>query len=393
MELDQHEFLNYIIPTVLTGLLTACGKFDESTVCPAEPLEGMLHHHHHHHHHAHSGPIDTSATLDPSAFRHMRAAISQPNVLSTSAQFTPPDMSSLSLTSGEVDSSSGNFSTGDAISNAPPTRKHQLNTSLSESNLVASFPASTSQQQEMCILKLVDHLKTTGMNKEGCMVWAHAVVCNVHVDGGVYSVSAVNKLLQVQKMPLDWIAPQISRFFAAQLKSDAVARPLSLRSIDFLGKSSLIWGCGQAPSQRGSVDVGMFAAFWRWFHPLVECISYSGLWAFTQPRLLHGFLSKGVCVNMLKHAPPGTFLLRFSETRPKCFVIAYVHDDGCVQFVPVTCLGNTRGWHVALQDQQNSNGGGGVTFSTIQELILSVTVLKFLFPQTPKEAAFRLPSP
>ncbi|CAI5743904.1 unnamed protein product [Peronospora destructor] len=39
---------------------------------------------------------------------------------------------------------------------------------------------------------------------------------------------------------------------------------------------------------------------------------------------------------MRKRAPPGTFLLRFSETRIQCFVIAYVRDDQCVQFVPVT---------------------------------------------------------
>lgn len=403
MELDQHELLNYIIPSVLTGLLCRGGKFDESTACRFEQqhqISAADLHHHHHHHHVHGAAMDTSATLDPAALRRMKGAFSQPNVLTTSSlasslSASALGMSSLSLNDGSQGgghSTPGSSNSASSVTDAP-SRKHHLNASLSESNLTSSFPASSSQQQqEMCILKLVDHLKPTGMNGDGCLVWAHAVVSNVHVEGGNYSVSAVHRLLEVRKMPLDWVAPQISRYFAAKLENDAVSRPLSLRSIDFLNKSSLIWGCGKAPAQcGGSVDVAMFAAFWAWFHPLVECIAFSALWPFTQPRLLHGFLSKGVCVNMLKHAPPGTFLLRFSETRPRCFVIAYVHDDGCVQFVPVTCRGKNRGWHVALQDQQDaSTGSGGVTFPTIQDLLLSVTVLKYLFPQTPKEIAFRL---
>jgi hypothetical protein len=398
MELDQHELLNYIIPSVLTGLMCRGGKFDESTACRFEQMHPIpAADHHHHHHHVHGAAVDTSATLDPDALRRMKGAFSQPNMLtksslSSSQSASTLGMSSLSLKDGSHGSEHGASSSSSSSLMDAPSRRHQLSASLSESNLMSSFPTSSSQQQEMCILKLVDHLKATGMNDDGCLVWAHAVVSNVHVEGGHYSASVVHRLLEVRKMPLDWVAPQISRYFAAKLESDAVTRPLSLRSIDFLNKSSLIWGCGKAPAQcGGSVDVAMFSAFWAWFHPLVECIAFSELWSFTQPRLLHGFLSKGVCVNMLKHAPPGTFLLRFSETRPRCFVIAYVHDDGCVQFVPVTCRGKDRGWHVALQDQPNVAAScSGVTFPTIQDLILSVTVLKYLFPQTPKEVAFRL---
>ncbi|RLN36918.1 hypothetical protein BBJ28_00021159 [Nothophytophthora sp. Chile5] len=93
---------------------------------------------------------------------------------------------------------------------------------------------------------------------------------------------------------------------------------------------------------------------------------------------------------MLERAPPGTFLLRFSETRVRCVVIAYVRDDGCVQFVPVTCQPERGGWFVALQGDTDASQSSGVTFPTLQELLLSVNVLKFLFPQTPKEAAFAL---
>lgn len=380
MELDQHEFLDYIIPSVLAGLCK--GKFDQRTVCSfasnhhhsddgdrttAGHTELFVHSHAHHHHvHVRHG----TPPLPELGLRRMKGVVSQPNV------FAPPPfgLSAHSL------SESGDGEHGGAATD----KRQSLFSSLSESNLKGSLSSPTSQQ-ELCCLKLVDHVKSTGMSEDGCFVWAHAIVKNVHVDDGNYSAGVVHRLVEIRQMPLDWVAPQISRYFASKLKADAVNRPLSLRSIDFLSKSSLIWGCGKAPVQIGrTVDLDMFAAFWKWFDPLVACIEYSTLWPFTQPRLLHGFLSKGVCVSMLQHAPAGTFLLRFSETRRRCFVIAYVHDDGCVQFVPVTCKPE-GGWYVALQEDET-----GVTFSTIQDLILSVNVLKYLFPQTPKETAFHL---
>ncbi|KAL4156576.1 hypothetical protein PRNP1_005606 [Phytophthora ramorum] len=220
------------------------------------------------------------------------------------------------------------------------------------------------------------------------------------LQGHPRTICAVSQFLEKKDMELDqheflsYIIPSVSCFFATKLKGDAATRPLSTRSIDFLSKSSLIWGRGcAAPAQRGgAVSLHMFAAFWAWFRPLVDCILFSALWPHTEPRLLHGFLSKGACVSMLERAPPGTFLLRFSETRLRCLVVAYVRDDQCVQFVPVTWQPEREGWFVALQGESNAGGAesNGVTFPTLQELILSVNVLKFLFPQTPKEAAFTL---
>ncbi|CAI5743936.1 unnamed protein product [Peronospora destructor] len=52
------------------------------------------------------------------------------------------------------------------------------------------------------------------------------------------------------------------------------------------------------------------------------------------------------------------------------------------------------GWFVALQGQISTadSESNGVTFSTLHELILSVHVLKLLFPQTPKGVTFTLHS-
>jgi hypothetical protein len=285
----------------------------------------------------------------------------------------------------------------DSILNSNPFSAPRLTVSQSESGPVQDPQAlsSTSASQshaELYAIRLAASLKNSIRDEEGQMLWATSLIANAGgVDGDSnWNTAALQHLESTRTIPMDWLAPGISRYFATKLKADAAKRPLSVRSFDFLAKSTLVWGnSGRAPSQlQGNVDLEMFAHFWKWFPPLVECIAYSKLWSFTQPRLLHGFLSKGACVTMLQHAPPGTFLLRFSETRLRCFVIVYVTEQQSVQFVPVTCQHGENetqcdGWYVSLEED-----GSGVTFATIQDLILSVTVLKFLFPQTPKELAF-----
>lgn len=376
MELDQHEFLNYIIPSVNAGL--SVKKYDHSTTSfppfiletiqashAQEASRQMQHDHHNHHvhrHHLHHAHQPTWNSDAGDTARRMKAAASHSDVLLKN-----------SLKHSQSERGSSNFELNG--------RPHPLLASHSESDLVAAM--SKSSQRQMCLLKIADNVKWIIPSKEGQLVWANAVVTNSGVPDDEFTAAAVHQLLALRQLPLDWVAPHISTYFASQLRQDAVKRPLSLRSIDFLSKSTLVWGNGTAPAAQNSlVSLEMFAVFWQWFAPLTECIQYSRLWSYTQPRLLHGFLSKGACVNMLQRAPPGTFLLRFSETRLRCFVITYVHDDGCVQFVPVTCK-QEEGWYVALQEDNS-----GVTFPTIQDLILSVSVLKFLFPQTPKELAF-----
>lgn len=382
MELDQHEFLNYIIPSVNAGL--SVKKYDQTTgsfpsfiqetiqashATEASSLHNHHNHHHHHHHHNHQQSWDGVSGGVDDVMRRMKPAASHGDVLSK-----PP------LEHSQSERGANHFHHNASAAGRP----YPLLASHSESDLVGTMSATS--QRQMCILKIADHVKWAILNEEGRLVWAHAAVANADVaDDEGYTAAAVHQLTALHEMPLEWIAPHISRYFATELKHDAVTRPLSLRSIDFLSKSTLVWG-GTVPAQQdGHVSLEMFAVFWRWFVPLTECILYSHLWSYTQPRLLHGFLSKGACVNMLQRAPPGTFLLRFSETRLRCFVIVYVHDDGCVQFVPVTRKPQESGWYVALQEDNS-----GVTFPTIQDLILSVTVLKYLFPQTPKEVAFQI---
>ncbi|KAJ8574856.1 hypothetical protein ON010_g4356 [Phytophthora cinnamomi] len=417
MELDQHEFLSYIIPSVNTGLCMSKLEGTASSNCSLElrndqemlalartsSMDGCYSHshEHHHHHHHHGIPSCIEEGLEyqhrlhgsethEAAPRRMKLVASQSDIFTAK--------SPLGLTSQQMTSSGGEVQDVDC----PPSSTRPLVSSRSEPSLTGSIAGPTSLQQ-ICLLKVADHVRPIIQSEGGSLVWARAVVINATLsnldrsdkgsrDG--YSAAVMRQLQELKDIPLDWIAPQVSCFFATKLKGDAARRPLSTRSIDFLSKSTLVWGSeGVAPAQRGgAVNLRMFAAFWGWFRPLVDCILYSTLWPHTEPRLLHGFLSKGACVSMLGRAPPGTFLLRFSETRLRSLVIVYVRDDQCVQFVPVTWQPDRGGWFVALQGDTATDGAesNGVTFPTLQELILSVNVLKFLFPQTPKEAAFTL---
>ncbi|KAG7390826.1 hypothetical protein PHYPSEUDO_006648 [Phytophthora pseudosyringae] len=417
MELDQHEFLSYIIPSVNTGLCVSkldatalnCGsnshqqRHEQETLrlTKAKSVDGCdsheHEHHHHHNHHCISSSIEEGveyqhrvhgANAHGAASRRMKAVASQSDIFTAKSSLDMSVGQQMSTTDYERQRSSNT---------------HPLISSRSEPSLTGSITSPTTSLQQLCLLKVADHVRPIIQSEGGSLVWARAVVINatlpdhLNLEGGLkdgYSATVVRQLQELKDIPLDWVAPQVSCFFATKLKGDAAKRPLSTRSIDFLSKSSLIWGHGSAaPAQRGgAVSLRMFSAFWSWFRPLVECILYATLWPHTEPRLLHGFLSKGACVSMLERAPPGTFLLRFSETRLRCLVIAYVRDDQYVQFVPVTWQPERGGWFVALQGDANSGDAesNGVTFSTLQELILSVNVLKFLFPHTPKEAAFTL---
>ncbi|GMF26827.1 unnamed protein product [Phytophthora lilii] len=417
MELDQHEFLSYIIPSVNTGLCMSklgatstpsCAldlhqrRHDQEMLALAHTTsdDGCYSHSHEHHHHFHHHGLPScidegveyqhrlqGTNARGAALRRMKPVASQSDIFTTKSSLEASSDHKAALNDGEKPSA-----------DRPPPNSHPLISSRSEPSLSGPITAPTTSLQQLCLLKVADHVRPIIQSEGGSLVWARAVVINAALPDypnrsnkaqDSYSSAVVRQLQELKDIPLDWVAPQVSCFFATKLKGDAAKRPLSTRSIDFLSKSSLIWGPGcAAPAQRGgAVSLRMFAAFWGWFRPLVDCILFSTLWPHTEPRLLHGFLSKGACVSMLERAPPGTFLLRFSETRVRCLVIAYVRDDQCVQFVPVAWLPERTGWFVALQGVGDAESNG-VTFPTLQELILSVNVLKFLFPQTPKEKAF-----
>jgi EF-hand fold domain/STATa Immunoglobulin-like domain/SH2 domain/Dictyostelium STAT, coiled coil len=68
--------------------------------------------------------------------------------------------------------------------------------------------------------------------------------------------------------------------------------------------------------------------FWGWFGPIVQTLRFkrhiNSLWF---DGLIYGVISKEQCNRELLAHTEGTFLIRFSETYPGLFAVAYVSDD------------------------------------------------------------------
>jgi len=69
--------------------------------------------------------------------------------------------------------------------------------------------------------------------------------------------------------------------------------------------------------------------FWSWFGKTVKKLRYQRhilpLW---QTGLIHGFLSREAVQEILRQQEAGTFLIRFSESNPGEFAVAYRIDEG-----------------------------------------------------------------
>jgi hypothetical protein len=77
-----------------------------------------------------------------------------------------------------------------------------------------------------------------------------------------------------------------------------------------------------------SVNVPKFDRFLQWFMPVLQQIRFKKhirpMWL---QGLIFGFIDKEKCNRTLAAFEEGTFLLRFSESSPGQFAVAYVSDD------------------------------------------------------------------
>ncbi|RHY20475.1 hypothetical protein DYB36_008398, partial [Aphanomyces astaci] len=343
---DEGEFLHYLIPAVIAGLDPASKQHFSTDYCP------LL-------------PYTVSSKKEP------------PSDMSRSHDDKLVPVATLPIS-------------------CPPPPLHQPPSS-------SSTPASDGlSPQQLQLFAIKRQVEGSIASSEGCMIWAHAVV---EFNKSTASSVDVCQVAALTSVPFEFIGQQVSRYFASKIRQDAVLRPLSTRCMEFLSSSDRIWGtirtnviycldnatllgrAGVSPNtRRGLVDLDMFGAFWTWFQPLLSCIKTSQLWGFKHPRLLHGFISKSSCVNMLSPCVPGTFLLRFSETKASCVVVVFVTSGGRVEMVPVEYKHTVpRRFEVYLQDS-----GAIVSFSTLPELVLNVHVLKFVYPHTPKHNVFQV---
>ena len=100
-----------------------------------------------------------------------------------------------------------------------------------------------------------------------------------------------------------------------------VHRPLSEFDLTYLSKRFF--------GGRAVVDQHQFDIFWEWFGTTMDTLRHQrpvlALW---WQGLVYGFASKEDVEVALRNEAPGTFIIRFSETFPGSFAIAYATAEG-----------------------------------------------------------------
>mmetsp|Transcript_8438 Transcript_8438/g.21313 ORF Transcript_8438/g.21313 Transcript_8438/m.21313 type:complete len:661 (-) Transcript_8438:84-2066(-) len=123
-------------------------------------------------------------------------------------------------------------------------------------------------------------------------------------------------------IPWPLFANTMHAYFLKATRQDASApvRAISLREWDYF----------QQKYFGGAANVTPAAAvnFWNWFGQATQTLRFkrhiSALWF---SGLIFGVLTKDECAAALQHQPAGTFLVRFSETYPGLFAVAFVTED------------------------------------------------------------------
>lgn len=111
-----------------------------------------------------------------------------------------------------------------------------------------------------------------------------------------------------------------------QAQATGTHRPLSEFDLVYLNKKFF----GGKPV----VDQSQFDTFWQWYGAALDTIRHQrpilGLW---WQGLVYGFASKDDVNVALAREAPGTFLIRFSESFPGSFAIAYTTGEGVKHYL------------------------------------------------------------
>ncbi len=122
-------------------------------------------------------------------------------------------------------------------------------------------------------------------------------------------------------------------------------------------------------SQTGSVTRYKFTEFLKGFGPLESCIE--NVRKLVSAEWFHGFISPTDSIKFLESTPVGTYLVRFSGSKPGSFTLDYVLKQGHVRSVR---LNN----HVSGGFEVQQQGGNSKVFKTIHDLITTYSKISVL---------------
>jgi len=129
-----------------------------------------------------------------------------------------------------------------------------------------------------------------------------------------------------------------------------------------------------------------FSNFLPWFQAFKYLIlKIQAEWSQIQPKLIYGIISRDVAASLLAASPPGTFLIRFSNTQQGAIALAYVAANKKVRNSLIT-LNSTGKFQTDVEEVENTDYNAATSLS---ELIMHLKPLTTLYPKFAKSNAFR----
>jgi len=154
-------------------------------------------------------------------------------------------------------------------------------------------------------------------------------------------------------------------------------RPLSSMDLQII-KEKL-----ETQSPPDKVTLQAFTQMWPWFRSLEDTINQiQNDWCKDNPKVINGILSRGHTEDLLRTAPVGTFLLRFSENFKNlgCLALGYVEENKSITH----SLLDVKNGVFEMQTKSQI-----ITFNSLSELVLTCKPLRVLYPNTDKTRVFQ----
>lgn len=193
----------------------------------------------------------------------------------------------------------------------------------------------------------------------------------------------------------------IGRYFERRVLGAKIRR-LEASDFDLFASDEALWRQSDGPPpaetalKHGRDVAGVpisrkkLEPFWRWFWQAVTTLRRTAAWStgLNGPALgFAGFMKKDAALTLLSSAEPGTFLIRFSTSKPGALAVHYVGSKGKRLGTVVSGIVNVSSAGALSVEKR----GGELTFHDLDDLVLSTEQLKILHPGVPKEAVFARP--
>lgn len=185
-------------------------------------------------------------------------------------------------------------------------------------------------------------------------------------------------------------------YFGRLVYDVSSSRPLSREDLAVLAEDEGPWRNPSTPARRaaqqgGSVDdvvinLEALRPFWVWFWQATLTLRRTRAWWLGESRGVRGFagfVKKSDVVTLLSGRAPGTFLIRFSASRPGALAIHYasVRERGMVRDVLVNV---TDSGSLSCEDSGPQAGRQVLTYSNLEDLVRQMSHLTRFHPDTPK---------